>query len=126
MKFRFVLPAFACALAVACHAEPKVPLAGQWRVIVQGNGGEANGLDLKVEIRKNGTYTLTGNRDFQMMSGAREVGGHYEFVEDYKVHVTMESKIFDYKPTDYAIVVISKNQLVFNTADYAITLRRAE
>jgi hypothetical protein len=117
---------FLCALT-ACGKDPREKLIGRWDVVPQNTQNpnqSPDNLGMKVDIADDGTFVLTGNQIFEGLSGMSKVTGEYEFINDYTIHVTMETRAFDFQPTDYAITDVSRKELLLNAEDHAVTLIR--
>ena len=108
------------------RADPKDRVVGLWKVNPQSGRTQGAEFGLKADIRKDGTFVLTGNRVFESMSGAREIHGQYKFVSEGKIRVEMDTRAWDYEPTVYSISEISKSELVLNAEEYSVSMIRAD
>lgn len=121
---RFGLAAAALLLLAACSNDAKSVIVGSWDVETSSQDDIARQFGLTVQIDKDGTFAISGGRNFEAMVGVKEVKGTYEFVGDLTLRVAMEKNPFNHQPTDYSLKINSKNELLLDAQDYTVTLKR--
>lgn len=116
------------ALLAACGNDAKKIVVGKWDVDADVKDSLASQFSLEVQINKDGTFAVSGGRNFEAVAGMREIKGTYEFTGDYAIHVKMDKNPFNYQETEFSMKINSKNEIILTPpeGDYTVTLKRTK